>query len=507
MKIVLTTLIAFLDLIALCQLKTTGVLELNEQPDRINSSIYSLGKRGFLIQSKETDGDTGELTFYSAKMEKQVSIPFEAGRYFSHQGVFADADSIRFSFLFSSKSRWKIKTFNTETQTMTDSEYEMTEPYFVPEGCLSFKDKIVMEGLLHHRPCILMLDLQSGRQDLIELPELKSKGTILSMNPDHRNERLSVFYKISNSTKEGALNLVFLNADGTFSNVFKLNTHSDYAIWNANVAWFNDSTFVIGGAYGLSRFSYLSAGFYFSKWENYVQKSMTYHPFCEFGEYLSYLPQDHLKIVEAVRKYRTSHFVENMVAVHPVYATESGYRLIAEVYYPTTTYQNTEKTSRTLTITKEEIQIQKNQQTESVEVFEGYKYTHAAVLDLDETGNKITDYCFAIKLGMMSPVVKRYVSVNTASDGKMKMSFVQRKNGVFVQEIVENRIQSTFFDGISENIDGMGERTHNLHCVYWYDNNFLLYGLHSVKWTPEGLILDSGRTPSIFFVKKMTVPG
>ncbi|WP_343603793.1 hypothetical protein [Fluviicola sp.] len=497
MKHILTACILLLCLSSFGQLKLEGSLEFDSQGDVTVKSVYPLGKRGFLALalSNESEEQKYQLISFSANLQEETTVEFTMNKRTKNHGMLVNQDSTEFSFLYASRSSWFVKTFSTERQELTEKEFKKQNASFVPLNFLVLKDKIIMNGLLHRRPRLLTLDIRTGQEELLEIPEIKAVGSIESITLDENKERAVIFFRRGKDQKTSAMNLVFLDENGVFSSPLTLEKDSEFSIIDGQVTWINNESFLLAGTYGLGHLSKMAAGYYFSKWENNVQQFITYHSFTEFRDFTKYLPTRQVKSIQKKSKRsNASDYVENMVELHPVYLTDFGYRMIGEVYVPTYRYE-----------TRTYMSSNGRMSTRTVRVFDGFEYTHAAILDLDEKGEKINDFCFILNLEIKPYKPIRNLRVYDDAAGDMKMVYAQN-HSLVMNEIVGNEVETTEIGGIRADMDVEGRSTNFVRCVYWFGNTYMIYGVQTVLSDDES---DHSRRakknrPTVFFVKKMS---
>lgn len=484
----------FLCFTASAQFRTESSMQLSGMDEKTVLSIRPIGRKGLLMLLRDKKEKSCKLLSFSTGLQKEAELPIHVDGSWKNLGLFANEDSTSFTFLFVGKSSWFVKTFDTQKRTLTEETYKMLDKDFVVRELVRFKDKMVISGLLHWRPRMLVLDLRSGIQDILKLPNMKNKGNVVSMTTDSGNKRLAIFFRKTRSKKRGEMNLVFMDADGKLSSPFFLEKDSRYVIIDGSVTWIDEGSFVLAGTYGLSRFSNHAAGFFFSRWENYVQQSLQHYSFSRFEDHLDYLPEDHRKIVDVERQHpNVENFVQNTVVFHPVYAVDSGYRLICEVYYRKEEYVTTQTKNL-----KGEIE----EKTEKV--FVGYEYTDALVLDLDEKGNKIGGYCFPIHLERRPRKVSAKLWALKSRSGELQIIYAY-PNGLMIHEIKDHQIRTKRIEELQEEIAIPDRITNNAGLIYWYGNSYLFFGNQMSTEYEEGLFRDyEWVTGRFYFVKKVT---
>lgn len=509
MRIVLTTCLLFNCLITFCQSKEEKVLELPGREGFVNTTIYPVGKRGFFLLTNEIVGKKSELSYYSTGLEKRNTISFERKAATTDLGVITDKDSVIFSFVESSFYTLFIKEFNAETGIFEKKEYDKRNQYFVPSESFLFRDKIIITGKVNKRAKILVLDPRTGKQEFLELPGSHPKDAIVAIQVDQVYDKLSILYRTKETPKITVLNLLAITADWEVSGPHVLSEDPRLVFNDKKINWTSDKSFVLAGTYSLEGGE--STGFYFSKWNNYQQQLVRYHSFSKFHDYAHCLSAVEQRTIEQIRQDTTiTDYIHGRILFHPVYLNGSGYRLIGEVYKPkfhygTETVSNRDWVDWTAWLLTDSQLPAYEPITRSTQTFEGFLFSHAAIIDLDESGNKINDYCFELKPGMVSKNIKPLLQVTTSPGENLKMIHVQQPKEVFVREIVADSVRTSFSDRLAEDVDWTGKQTNNLQCVPWYENQYLVYGIEKLQ-SKTDLSRGVMGTPSIFFVKRVSYP-
>lgn len=477
------------------QLKVEGDIEFDSQGAETVQAVYPIGKRGFLAYARINDDASARytLTLFSSKLEKGSSYEFDLNIRTKDHGLLVNADSSEFTFIRSSRSEWLLKTFHVADESLTEKNHKKTEGSFVPLTFLQLKNKIIMTGLLHRRPRMLMMDMETGEQSLLEIPGMSATGSVESLSIDETGEHAVIFFRKGKDQKLSSMNLVFLNSDGTFSEPYLLEKSSDFSIIDGAVTWLDANTFLLAGTYGLGHTSNKASGFYISKWENKVQQFITYHSFSEFKNFADYLPVKQQKQIEKKsRKEDATNVIENMIVLHPAFVTNKGFRLVGEVYYPT--YRKEYRTS---------MDANGRMTTHTVTVFDGFDYTHGAVLDLDPEGNKVSDCCFPLALGDKPYKAVPYLRIYDDKDGESVMMYAGSSNltEIFVMdgEAIINSLGN-----YAENLYSEGRTPDFVKCVYWYDNMYLAYSVQKIDADEDASRKEKKNRPTVFVVNKVS---
>ncbi len=203
--------------------------------------------------------------------------------------------------------------------------------------------------------------------------------------------------------------------------------------------------------------------------------------FSDLDRFFDYLPkrrQDRVESRAARKKDRGADLkLQVMLNLHDVVEQDGRFLVIGEAYHPEYQVQQ-----RTVTVVQNGVTTT---QTETVQVFVGYRTTHAVVVALDAEGRRVWDASFAVG-NILSRQVEDRVRVSVdgdrvtmvyAHDGKV-FSKVARADGMVDGEKHAQRAASE--DG------GKVKRGVESHTEHWYGDRFLVYGKETVKGGEEG---------------------
>jgi len=397
MRLLITGFICFL-----AAQSAFGQIELLERKEfdlRDDENIvltYVIGKKGlFTLGIEEIKGGNDNYIFtkYDTDLDKSFSESFEKESKIQRVGFFPNEDTSVLFCLFENKKEWIIKQIDVNNGGLTESRFEKADPYFLRSGVLQncVDGKLYLKGTRKKKPHLLIMDLKSGFQNIQEIEGINSKRSIESFAFDTNLNRLIIFLRDGKDLKKAVMYLQILDLNGRILSNIQLEKASDFSIIDGRITWIDDDSFILAGTYGLGAKSTVASGYYFSKWNGTVQEFITYHSFTEFENFFSYLPERVQKRLEKKKQRKSDRgltdFIKTRVAIHPVVVNGSVYRLIGEVYYPTyrtETYRTMGPNGTMITSTRQ--------------VFDGFQYSHAAILDIDEEGKKIKDYCFKMFL-------------------------------------------------------------------------------------------------------------
>ncbi|MNU78314.1 hypothetical protein D3C71_679020 [compost metagenome] len=479
------------------QIANEGRIEFDLKTEERIEKVIPIGDRGFVtlgLENVKGANDIFHISMYSTSLQKESSVDFERESRITNHTTLLSTDSSQIIFLFSNRKEWILKIYDVNSQSLNERVFEKADWTFQSLDYLLLDGKIVMNGFQKRKPTMLIMDLMSGDQQFVLIPGISSKRTVESIGLDNRNEKVTVFMRDGKDMKTGTMHLLLLEASGEISSSMELDKDPNFSIIDGAVTWIHEGSFLIAGTYGTSGRRGYSAGYYLSKWTDEKQDFITYHSFTEFANYLSYLPQKAQKKIEKrvnrKKEKGATDIIQSFVAIHPVIIIGDSYRIIGEVYYPT--YRTETYTSfvngRAVTSTRQ--------------VFDGYQYTHAAVLDLDESGQKITDYCFAMYLANKPFRVIQNLRITENQNGDMRLMYSTGSRLKATTITPSKEMSETDFGEIITNHEGDHVRSTGFTtCSYWYGDSYLVYGVQTIK-NKEDEKVSKKRT--IFFINKIS---
>ncbi|MGV3609946.1 MAG: hypothetical protein ACO1N0_03285 [Fluviicola sp.] len=497
MKNKITFFCAFLVFSSFSQMNNDGRIEFDLKTDERIGQVIPLGDRGFVtlgLENVKGGNDIFHISSYSTDLKRESTVDFEReSRIANHSTLFSE-DSSKLIFLFSNKKDWVLKIYSIESNTLEERVFEKADWTFRPMNYLFVNGKIVMNGFQKKKPTIQIMDLESGFQQFVLVPGVSSRRTVESIGLDNLNEKVVIFMRDGKDMKTASMQLLLLETNGEISTSMILDKDPNFSIIDGSVTWINESSFLIAGTYGTSGRRGYAAGYYLSRWTDQKQEFITYHSFTEFATYLSYLPQKAQKKmekrVERKKDKGATDIIQSLVVIHPVIIVGDQYRIIGESFYPTyrtetyTTFVNGRATTSTR------------------QVFDGYQYTHAAVLDLDESGQKIKDYCFSMYLSNKPFSVVKNLRITQNDNGDMRLMYSTGSRLKATTITTDQEMTETDYGQIITAHEGDNVRyTGFTNCSYWYENNYLVYGVQTIK-NKEDEKVSKKRT--IFFINKIS---
>jgi len=283
---------------------------------------------------------------------------------------------------------------------------------------------------------------------------------------------------------------------GKKSEPINLTSQTDKFIISATASQLEKNNYAISGTYSKSN-GYASQGFYFSKSVNGKMDFIKFYPFTDMKNFFNYLPQRsqkriEKKIAKKKAKGKEIDFNYNMT-VHGLIKQEDGYVIIGECYYATyrtETYTTTSTVNGRTTTT-----------THTRQVFDGYQYTHAAVMKFDFNGDMLWNEIFEMYPSEKPFSVIQFISVISDDNNQISMMYADRSyiNSKAIDS-KGNISKVKKSEVVIKSLTGDKAKYTNMDIKPWFKNNFICFGRQRIK-NKEDKSVKKRR--NVFFVAKV----
>jgi hypothetical protein len=485
------------------QLKTTeNRVEIDLNDGHFNEDFFTFGENGFVLKSfSYQDGRRGDLylhhDLYDTNMvlvgEQAEAIDKRNYFYSSFQG----AQKV-YHLSYARKMPFVIYEY--------DAANKSTRNYNIPSDELAGLNNIhsfyvvnqraVAIGVTKTKSYLLFFDLdkETVQATPILVEGFKSKRTF-PINVEFIDEK-NLFYlsvRAYKSVFSSSAYLQTIDLEGQLSALQKINEGTDKVIKTITVGGVSNDEIAIAGTYS-SVVNGASNGIYFATSVNGIVDNISTYNFLEIPNYTSYLPQKTQQRVEKKKERAAKRGKEleanQLIMMHDLIPVDDDFLIIAEAYYPTyrtetrTTYVNGKPTTTT------------------VQVFDGYQYTHALVAKFNSKGEMLWSQVFKMYLWYKPMRAKQFIRIAGREQNSIKLVYADGRNiysksfsfdGEVLSEKTSNPINTT-----NEN-DKI--RASYSDVIYWYDKYFLSYGSQSIKNKTDD---DVKRKRNVLFMNKIS---
>ncbi len=460
--------------------------------------ILPIGAKGVLIHgpAKDSKQDDWKIRHLNAEFEEIKTVTFEVPKNYKLVGTVPKADNSQVYFLLvEKKGAYLLKTFDVDKGVMKSvaGKFPMR---FSPSELVLLNASLFVQGKAKKSEVLFRIDTHSGSNKLVILPGLGKDLSIQDVAPQEAQGVLAVSVRYGKSRKviENTFEICFYDEQGEqLRRPFRIENEPMRTTLNAQVSWLGEDHFIFSGSYSSDK-NFASNGLYMAEFKAGKQVFIKYHNFQNMENFSSYLPEKQKAKAEKRIEKRKAKGKENAISIavitHPLFDYNGQYVLVAEAYHAThTTYTTTTFINGTPT-------------TQYHTVFDGYQYTHAVVLGLDRTGNKLWDHSFEMRLvnkpfrpvlhieGLQTEEDIRLLFANMSA---IKSLLIKNDNSVVEQDLGK-------IDLVSDKQEV--KRTSVTNAQYWYDDYFLVYGTQRIKGSEDG---KSSKRTTVFFTSKVRV--
>lgn len=314
-------------------------------------------------------------------------------------------------------------------------------------------------------------DMTNGSSSSIAvLP--KGKFQLLSANlPEDADEICMVYNQIAHG--DASTHLAWLTPEGKTKREVLVEYKGTERINSGSATKIDENTTIVTGTYNNKSNALYNQGLYFGMMQDQKLKYVKYYSFTGFEHFFDYMnerAQD--KIEKKIRRKKakgTDLKVNYRLLTHPVRKLGENYLTLSEAYYPQ--YRTVYRT----------VYVNGVPTTQSYQVFDGWRYTHAVLACFDPEGNLLWDHCFPI-WNILTFNLKRYVRLGILDDESVEVVLAYGsaiktmtiKDGEVKKDVSVDYIQTL-------NEDDRIKWTSSAGIEFWYDNYWIAWGYQKIK--------------------------
>ena len=477
----------------ICLLAFTSAFGQNDRmeiPVRHNSEtpyVVSADNSGFyLLLDRSKDGE-GDRSVYLAKYDtnfKQVwedDVPYARNLPFRDLKVFDE--NLYVLFQNPRKDLFEIiRVGRDEKEPMRIGIRHLSG--FEYTDFLVFRDQCYFIGQLGNQAMAFRADLATRKVTPIPMAfrgknikathiSFSKSSIMISVSFEDRRQRINVIREIDPFTGK-TINDLVMKPDGQY----------DLISAQGNVIDGNET--VVIGTYAMPN-SEFTQGFYFSKMAGQMELSRQYHSFTDLNNFFSFLNDNTEQKLKSKAKRKKSKGkdlkVRYRLLAHEIIKKDDEYLMVGEAYYPTFRTERVNTFYRGMRV------------YDYVQVFDGWRYTHATVAGFDENGNLKWDQSFEIDDTKLFRLQER-ISVCEGCDD---ISIAYNMEGqVKIAKVVDgNLIQAT--DNVVSGDSEVVRQASLGDSEYWYDKYFLFWGYQKISDKSS-----EGKNRKIFYINKVS---
>lgn len=498
MKKIFLLISLFSSILISAQIKTTeNRIEIELKDGYNNERIYEFGENGFVMTSETEKPVNGsyEMRFqrFSTDLalldEQTYSLP--KGYYESYSFV---EDDVLFKLIANRMGKYSIIQYNSKTGEIANIDGDFEHSVYIQfleiaNGhavfISSYKRKLTMTNL----------DMASG--EVVSSPisvEGVSPKRIGAANLQFIDKSACFYlsYSAYVSRKEIKWYLNQYSLNGELLATKTINEEAEKKFTSTTIAALDEKDIIISGTYSNTYNGY-SNGLYLTTTNDGEVQEPRFYNFIDLENFLSYLPERTQARIEKKKERMAERGKEleisYRIAIHDIIPCNEDFLFLGEAYYPTyrtetrTTYVNGKPTTTT------------------VQVFDGYQYTHALLAKFNKEGELLWSQCFKMYPMTKPFYVKRFIRIAGQTQSSLKLVFadgkyIYGKEFDFAGNVISEKT-SAEINGLLENDKTRAIRS---EIYFWYGNYFLSYGFQRIKNTKDD---DVKRKRNVLFVNKI----
>lgn len=474
--------------------------ELNDDYDR--EIITEFGEAGFLISSLKEGSSKGKNEWkyerYDTNLELVQTEKVLLDDRLDRDLVFDHEDRTH-SLYKDKKGNYTIVTVEAADLEVTKVEGILPKKMFLREMTV-LGDYAFVTASRKNTSVLFSINWKTGDKKIIPI-------TVPNVNPKKVSidefqvlkDANEIFIYVNAMIDKKTIDtyVIRLNDEGEKEETYNLTKNIDKNIVSVSASKLDKDQYIFTGTYS-SKYQSMAEGIFFCQAKKDKIDFIEFHSFLSLKNFLTYLPekkQEKIEKKKAKKAKRGKEFeISYRIAAHEIIPLKDGYLFLGEAFYPTyrTETRTTTSTVNGVTTTS----------TQTIQVFDGYQYTHAVLSKFDQKGKLLWDETFKLWSTRKPFYIKKFISIAEKSESSLKLVFTSRNkitsksfdfDGAVLQESESDEIETGY----------SGDRAKYTfsNVEFWYDNYFLAYGQQKIKNKEEKGKVKRKR--KVYFINKI----
>lgn len=486
------------------ELKTSEKrVEIELKDDRFNEEVFPMGKNGVVVKSFSREGGVKYKALlhhdlYNTDLELEETDPIEIDLKFPIVSTFETEDNIYHLAFRRKKKPICIYQFDVKEKStkQIDIEYNGDIKFRGIDYLHVVGQQAAAMGFSKSGMQFLLFDLES--QTVTATPifiENFKPGRIIATNMQYLEEvkKFYISLWVIETSRISHAYLIDADLDGQLNTSMKIDESEGRFVKSITVGQVGKEDLVIAGTFGNGPYS-ANTGIYFGTSSDGEITDMTSYNFLDIPNYLDYLPERAQRRIENKKERKESRGKEleaaELLVMHNLIPVDDDFLLITEAYYPTYRTETRTTTSGGKTTTT------------TVQVFDGYQYTHAMIAKFNKEGEMLWSQVFKMYLWYKPFVARTFIRIAGKEQNSIQLVYADGKNiysksfsfdGEILNEKTSNPINT------ENDNDKIKDSYSNI--AFWYDKYFLSYGVQDIKNRGD---VDMKRRRKVFFMNKVS---
>lgn len=388
------------------------------------------------------------------------------------------------------KKSYTFTTYDLETKKKKSTTFEIPSKTQLRHTMYVVGEEVWLVAYTKKEYFMFKLKISSPKLSPLNPGITAEKFTINEVIPmDNQEVAITYFY---GPKKKREFDVIVLSEKGKTierSLLSSLDAAERQLIIDASVTRLGDGDYALTGTYN-KKGKGMGNGIYFARFKDkkvgYLS-NFDYSDFEHFYDYLSDKRKEKVTSKIEKKKGKGKDVTINTLSVsHKALVSSEGLVFVAEYYYPT--YRTETVTTTTASGTT----------TTTRRVFDGYQYTHAMAIGIDDNGKKIYDLHIPLHTNYKPMVVKKFLRM---SSDTMNQYFLHTSGRyVYSSVITDNNITNNEYEVLNKIPEGEKEKWSVSNGMYWYGPYFFI--METKKTKEKGL---GGARKVTFYCSKVEV--
>lgn len=385
-----------------------------------------------------------------------------------------------------SKRSYSFTTIDLQTKRKKTSTLEIPKGTSIRNTMYLVGEEVWLVGFTKKEYFMYHFKASSPRLTPLNTGISEEKFTIEQVNV-LENDEVSIGY-FYGPKKAREFDVTVLNSKGKTvqkSLLSSVDASQRKLIIDASVTRLGDADYAITGTYN-KKGKGIGNGVYFARFEDnkvgYLS-NFDYSDFEHFFDYLSDKQRDKINSKIDKKKDKGKEVTVSHLSVsHKTQVSQDGLVFVSEFYHPTYRYETTYVNGKPTT----------------TRVFDGYQYTHAIAVGIDNNGTKLYDLHIPMHVYTKPYYVTRFLRLNNDTLRLTILHTAGRR--IYSSEISGSDITNNEYEVINEIKEGEKEKWSASNGMYWYKNYFFI--METQKTKEKGLV---GKKKIKFYATKVEV--
>jgi len=472
------------------QVTQTGRFELaiEERADMENPRVASLGKQGALIYRKIRDNakDFVELIKIDSSLQENWRGTIKVDRNLVIAKVQAHEQFafILFNSVLFGGFDFPVVVVNAQTQEYHSYIVKNLIP-LKPTEFIATRRSLLIGGYFNDIPVVLHFSLATGQSRL--LPGFFNDPGELNQIKAYDDGFIDIIVSTKNLQRKKVLWLRTYTPEGDLINSTVIQDTEKSFLMGKSLRK-ADGTLLVTGTFNVRNSDY-SKGIFITEINNEGKYTIHYHNYTDLENFFKYMkPAREARVKERIaRRNEKGKKLRNVYYFLPHELKQNGdeFLFTGEVYYPRYYYLNSFGNSY-----------------RGDRIFDGYRYTHAAIVGINERGDLTWDNSFEIN-DIKTFRLIQYVKMAPLDEDLGLLYLYENKvrsKTIYHDKVLEAKAVTELELKFSSDLV-KEKNTESSLLEYWYDPYFLAYGIQYVN---SSMASNAGRR--VLFINKLKIP-